>query len=398
MKKIVIVILVVLAMIAAAAFIYRYQILQYSAERFLKSILPHYARIDGIAFEPSRDEVIFKGFKILNPAGFSARYLLEIENLTCHYRMRGKTMLDGFDVMDAVFKNAVLNVERLKSGRSNIEEMKGVTGVTSGVPAEGEGAKRKKASGKRGGGKKFSDVIRLPEAFTIRGGSFVFIDKLNRSRPTIISLDSINALLDIKFNDSYSGIVDAKSEGKGIVNGDADQIVNWTVAFNPNTPKLTMSNRFEVSGVDILTFEPYYDRYSPLVFKKGRFSGTLIFDFDNGNIGSTNEVHLSGLEFYVKPGHENTEFWGSTVPELVKYFRSSFGDIVFDFKIKGDMAAPQFYLGPISKQALTSMAIDKISAAIEKASSGKPGDASEKSDIEKAGEYIKLFKEMMKKK
>jgi hypothetical protein len=239
-----------------------------------------------------------------------------------------------------------------------------------------------------------ADILHLPGAFNISNGRFVFIDRLQR-KTHVITLEDINAEISAKFNDYYTGIVSVASTGSALLNGEKGQTVRWTSSFYPMAAKLTMSNRFEVSNLDMLTFEPYYDRYSPFVFKSGRFGGLLIFDFDNGSIGSSNEVHLSDLEFLVKGGYENAEFWGSTVKDLVKYFTSPYGDIVFDFKIKGEMSAPRFYLGPISKQALTAMAVDKISEAIQQAS-GKEGSV-KNADLKKAGEYIDIVRGILKK-
>jgi hypothetical protein len=171
-------------------------------------------------------------------------------------------------------------------------------------------------------------------------------------------------------------------------------VIKWNVSWNPAAPKLTMSNRFEVSNVDILPFEPYYDKYSPFVFKTCFLSGTLIFDFDNGNIGSTNEVKLSKPLFYIKHDFENAQVFETNVPDLVKYLTSSFGDVVFDFKIKGDMSSPKFFLGPISKEAIARMAIDKISSIMSKAGNSNE----EASEIDKAKQYIDMFKGLIKSK
>jgi hypothetical protein len=103
---------------------------------------------------------------------------------------------------------------------------------------------------------------------------------------------------------------------------------------------------------------------------------------------------LSDLKFFVKQGYENATFWETTVPDLVKYFTSPYGEIIFDFKIKGEMADPKFYLGPKSKEAIISMAVDKISAAIQKGTES-PGGAP-KNDIGKAKQYIDLFKGLIK--
>ena len=154
-----------------------------------------------------------------------------------------------------------------------------------------------------------------------------------------------------------------------------------------------MSNRFEVSGLNLLTFEPYYDSFSPLIFKKGRVSGTLVFDFNNGDIGSTNEIYLSNLAFSVKKGYENQQVWGVTVPEIVRYFTTTSGDIVFDFKLKGDMSRPQFYLGPISKRAIASMVVDRIvSYAVEQATKQSGGK-----EIDKTKQAIDMVRQFLKK-
>ena len=211
--------------------------------------------------------------------------------------------------------------------------------------------------------------------------------------------DNIDGQVSMKLDDMYSKVLRFESLGQGEFNGDKGQVIKWAISLDPTTPKFTMSNRFEVSGIDITTFEPYYDKYSPFVFQKGRFSGTLIFDFDNGVIGSTNEVHISDFLFYVKRGFENEQFWQTSVQDLAKYFTSRSGEVVFDFKIKGDPKNPKFYLGPISKEAVTSMAVDKVGSVIAGLTGVQgPGVSSgAKTDLDKAKEYIGMFKELLKK-
>lgn len=394
LKKIIIMVFLVIAAAAAAIFIYRYQIIQYSVESFIRKSLPPYIQIDKIKFDFNSSKIILSGFRVANPPRFSAVDLIHVSEISCKYKMKGKTILDGFEVFDPILKDPLVNIERLRNGEINLLEMKDYVGEASGDKPIDSAAGRKgepRASGE--GGKKLSDIIKLPHKYTIRNGRIVFMDSLPYTRPHILTLDDINASASIKLNSYYTALLALSSQGAACLNGNKGETIKWTTALDPRAPKLTMSNRFEVSNLDILVFEPYYDRYSPFIFKKGRFSGTLIFDFDNGNIGSSNEIRLSHLAFAVKPDYENAQFWETTVPDLVKYFSSSFGEIVFDFKIKGDMAHPQFYLGPISKQALAAMAIDKIAGAVgelQKSGGGSEGGG-------KAREYIDLFRELIKK-
>lgn len=400
MKKALISIIIIAVMIALAIFLYRYQILQYSAEAFIRKTLPKYVIFDKINFDPKGSRVILKGLKILNPPDFSSSYLLEMDEFVCGYKLKGKSIADGIEIFDPVLNKCVLNVERLEDGRLNLAEMeKELTKAAS--PATGEvTGKGREESGRPMtiGPSRLSGLIKLPETFLLKSSKAVFIDKLTGNVPHTISFENIEAKLIVKLDENYSKILSLASAGGGNVNGRRDEVIKWNMSLNPTTPRLTMSNRLDLYDVQIKTFEPYYDKYSPLVFESGRFSGTLIFDFYNGSIGSTNELHLSGFRFYVKPGYENKGFWDTTVPDLVKYFTSPYGEIVFDFKIKGDMDNPNFYLGPISKQALTSMAIDKISQAISEASNKGSGQSgAPKSDIQKAKEYIDMFKGFIKK-
>jgi len=399
-KRTLLIIISIAAIIALAVFIYRFQIIRYSAEVFIRKSLPSYVKVDSINFDARGSRVTLSGFKISAPRGFSDDYILEIGEVSCRYKLRGKNITEGFEIFEPVFKKFLLNIERLEDGCLNLNEMSSL--IKGNAPAENpppasapsteEGAVKKQPAAV-----KLSDIIKLPENYSLKNGTIIFLDRYGLSRPHIISFENINASLFIKLDDNYSKILSLSSQGQGEIGGNRSEIVRWNTSLNPTAPKLTMSNRFDVYNVKIKPFEPYYDKYSPLVFTDGTFSGLLIFDFDNGNIGSSNEIRLSNFRFYVKPGQENAQFWQTSVPELVKYFSTPYGEIVFDFKIKGDMKNPVFYLGPKSKEALTALAVDKISAAIQDMSKSS-GNTGKKTDLEKAKQYIDMFKGVLNKK
>ena len=393
-KRFLISALMILAIVAAAVFIYRYQILQYSAETFIRKSLPDYISIEKINFDFAQGKVALGNFRILNAPGFSLKYAVEIDELSCRYKLKGKLFLDGIELFEPAIIRPVINIERQRDGKLNLVEMgksiEEAPGKTAQEPAPG----KEKQPSRQGSQTSISDAFKLPDTFDIKDGSIVFTDRLPYSTPHVITFDKVNAKLTLKLDSSYSSVLDMGSTGQGNLNNDPAQKIRWSISLKPMTPKLTMSNRFEVSDIDLLVLEPYYDKYSPFTFQSGYLSGTLIFDFDNGNIGSTNEIHLNKVTFLVKKDYENAEFWGTTVQDLAKYF-TSFGEIVFDFKIKGDMNDPKFYLGPISKQALTVMVIDKVSAIIQEAASGPNGPTPE---TDKTQAYIDLIKSFMKKK
>jgi hypothetical protein len=339
--------------------------------------------------------------KVINPPGFLAKYLLVIKEVRCVYRIKGGIIPQGLNVKKISFKSPEISVERSASGKVNFVEMDSFTKSfpTKSPPTSlsAESRETKSASVLPGQTSKLSDIVKLPPSFRISEGRIFFIDSMPYQQPYEMTIDSIDGSVSVAFNDSYSEITSLSFVLEGILNKSEEQKLKWTSFLDPRTARLTMSNRFEVSDISIPVLEPYYYNYSPIIFKKGRFSGDLVFDFNNGNIGSTNEIKLSGISFYVKEGSETGQFFETSVPDLIKYFTTSSGDVVFDFRIKGDMSSPKFYLGPISKRALTSMAIDKISSyavnQISKQANGAAGGT-----VDKAKDYIDMVKELIKKK
>jgi len=403
--------IITIAVIVVSVSFHRLSIIQYTAETIVRNVLPGYVSIDKISFDIKSSRVTLKGFSIFAPPGFKQKKLIEIAEVACRYRMRGKNILDGIEIVDPVFKRPVLHIERRLDGRLNLSDMSKILSAGQGggygdgkpptvaaarerVKASGAAAGRAVGASAIAGNKKVSDVIRLPESYGVRNGKIVYDDYAAAGGAHVLVFDGIEGDISLRLSNDYARVLRVGSSGQGFLNNDKGEIVKWVIDMDPVAAGLTMSNRLDFYDVQIKPFEPYYDRYSPLIFYRGRFSGTMILDFDNGNIGSTNEVHLSGIAFSVKPGAENAEFWGSTVPDLVKYFRSSSGDIVFDFKIKGEMSGPKFYFGPISKRAITAMAVDKISAALAAASQAPgqgPPQTKEEAQVRAVTDAVKLF-------
>lgn len=400
-KKIFILIIIIIAIVIAAIYIYRHAIIQYYAEKIIRENLPSYVKIDRINFDFAGSKISLNDFKILNPPGFSSEYLLKINDISCRYGIKGKGIPEGIEISDVFFKGADIEIERHRDGRINVVEMGNF--IKSITPKEREGlpaqANTDKApsEAKQGPqrGRKLSDIIELPGSFGIKDGRIAFLDALPYDKPHLITVNSLNGEVSISLDDNYSKILALSFTLEGNMNESRNEVIKWKASLNPATPRITMSNRFDVSSLDLLAFEPYYDKFSPFVFKRGMFSGALVFDFDNGNIGSTNEIILSHIQFYIKPGYESSQMWETNAQDLMRYFTTTSGDIVFDFKIKGDMTNPQFYLGPISKRAITSMAIDKISSVVEQIT--KQGDAAG-GVADKAGDYIDLIRGFINKK
>ena len=406
-KKILIALLVLAIIFFAVVYVYRQAIIQYYGEKFIRDNLPGYINIDKIKFDLGGNLFSISGFKWQNPPGYVSKYALAIEEVRCVYRIRGGIVPKGLDILEISFKRPEIVVERLPDNRINLVEMSNFARrlPAQNLPGEakGESALAQAPSQTtdqrpetKDRSKKISGVVKLPPDFDIKEGRIYFIDSVPYQKPYEIIIDSVNGKVSMSFNDSYTAISSAAFTLQGNLNSRADETLKWIAHLDPKTSKLTMSNRFEVSNLEIRAFEPYYDAQSPVVFSKGKFSGELVFDFNNGDIGSTNEIRLSDVIFLIKEGRENGQFWDASVQDLIRYFTSTSGDIIFDFKIKGDMAHPKFYFGPISKRALTSMALDKISSYAINQITNKTNAAASGS-VDKAQDYIDMFKELIKK-
>ncbi|MBD3427298.1 MAG: DUF748 domain-containing protein [Candidatus Omnitrophica bacterium] len=381
--RILFVVIIIVVVIAAVIYFFGGDIFQYSAEKVLKQNLPPYVHVDKLAFDLKERRMTLEGLRIDNPEGFSKKHLARIAEINCRYRMRGGNILDGIEVTRITASKPVINIERLSGGRINVNEMEQLMKKTDKPAVSANDKGNDKAA------MKISDLVKLTETINVLDGSVVFTDHYVSRPPYKITFENVNGDIQLKLNDDYTGVLFVKSRGTGYIDGQMRQQIDWVVSFDPTASALTMSNRFEVKGIDITQFEPYYDEYSPINIQRGTCSGTLVFDFDRGNIGSMNTIVIKGLRFTPKEGGTAFSAWQQDIiPEMIKYLQSNPDEVTFDFKIKGPMDNPRFYPGPTVKQAIQNMAIDKVSDVIK--SFGKEeGESAGQSDTDKVIDVIK---------
>ncbi|MDP8300006.1 MAG: DUF748 domain-containing protein [Candidatus Tantalella remota] len=397
MKVFGIILLVIFVVAISAFYIFRYDIFQFSAETIIKKLLPDYVHVDRIIFDLENNVLKVDGFGLRNPKGFQNRYLASIETIVCHYKMKGKNILDGIEVTKLEGRRPVINIERLPDDTLNLTQ--------TGEMMKKEGAKETSVTtedaktGKKDiAGRKLSDMVKLPGKIDITDGKITFLDRAVMRRPYYLTFENVNGDIGLSLNSDYTEVMAMSTNGTGYVSGDNKQRIDWIVSMNPQTPELSMGNRFEVQGVDLMLFKPYYDRYLPVDIQRGNFSGTLVCDFDNGNVGSTNTIVLKNLQFVEKQGGGGSgAFWDVSITDVVKYLETSSGDIVFDFKVKGTMENPRFFPGPRVKQAMQSMIVKTVTdllkpkeeGAAEGAAEGSALPAAEpKSDAERVVDII----------
>ncbi|MDP3789416.1 MAG: hypothetical protein Q8R48_03325, partial [Candidatus Omnitrophota bacterium] len=214
MKNFFIGIIILIIVSAAAIFIYRYQILQYSADKIIRSYLPDYVRVEKIDFDAKFGKIILSGFKILNPPDFSNNYLIEIEEVSAAYKMNGKNLVDGFEILNPVFKKPLLNIERLGDGKCNLSEMQAALNSKARVEGRVESTS-KSAQSQSGPGMNPAGIIKLPEKYLLKNGKVVFMDRFGFSRPHMITFENVDAAIMLKFDDRYSKALRLSSTGEG---------------------------------------------------------------------------------------------------------------------------------------------------------------------------------------
>ncbi|MFH1799051.1 MAG: DUF748 domain-containing protein [Candidatus Omnitrophota bacterium] len=378
MKKFLLILLAVFVSTVTVVYIFRYDIFQYSAETIIKKKLPDYVSVDRLIFDLKNNLLEIKTLKIKNPEGFHFKYMAQMDSITCKYRAAGQKILDGIEITEVTASGPVIYLERAASGRVNANEMGQVMsvpgrrerGTLSGeidtVPVlEKPKAVKGEFSRKSLTKKNISDLVKLTNTITIKNGKIVFSDSFVSSSPHVMMFERLNGDLVLDLSRDYSSARSIRSTGTGFINGRDNQKIEWAIFFDPTKKALTMSSEYKIENVDIRLFEPYYDSYSPITIHKGTCSGTLVFNFDNGNIGSTNTLRIKGLDFSLKNSDVFSNYWDSSLPEIIKYLKDASEEIVFDFKIKGDINSPKFYPGPELKKAVQNLVINKIQGMVE---------------------------------
>ncbi|NQT32413.1 MAG: DUF748 domain-containing protein, partial [Candidatus Omnitrophica bacterium] len=349
MKKFFLALFILILLAAGAVYVFRHQIIEYSAqsiESIIKQKLPDYVYVDRLHFDYKNNRLEIRGLAIKNPPGYRNEYLATVDIVVCDYRMRGANILDGIEVTKIVATGPVINIERDSAGRLNVNEMAEVMNPGGGRRLINDGGAKESIVSyvkDRTQINSLSDIVKLTERINIVGGKLILLDSFITRPAYRVTYEDMNGVLDLKLSDDYRKVVFVKSRGDGLVEGKPSQQVKWDIALDPTARDLTMQSSFDVSNIDIRLFEPYYDMYSPVIIDRGRCSGTLVFNFDNGAINSSNTLYLNDFVYREKEGSLGAQYWNVGISEVVRYLKSSSGEIVFDFKITGDMKNPKIY-------------------------------------------------------
>ncbi|NQT90450.1 MAG: hypothetical protein HQ558_04270 [Candidatus Omnitrophica bacterium] len=386
-------IILVLAFLSVGIYVYmnRSALFDHGVDKLIKNLMPSYLEVEDLDIDLKARTISIKNFKVLNPKGFEQSYLVEIPEVNATYTQKDESnILKGIIISDIDLMRPVIYFQRSRDRGLNVQHMDEVL-------CHPQKPREPSLGAKIFAGifyifspvKKIDELLELKPVFNVRSGTFIFDDRYLNDRGYMTTIEEIESQIRLRLKDGFEGVDYVESEGKGLVNGRDGQSLHWVTAYNPNTPELTMSNDFKMRNVDFVHFAPYYDKFSPFIFRRGRASGEMIFNFDSGNIGSTNELRFYNIVLEIKEDFPMQNLWAVSAEDLYRYFTSSSGEIVFDFKIKGPVDSPKFYLGSKTKRALANMVVGKIRDAIygndkdTQQEAGTTTPSEEKSDAEK---------------
>ncbi|MFH1645843.1 MAG: hypothetical protein ABIB11_05415 [Candidatus Omnitrophota bacterium] len=386
-----------LTLILAIVLLYinRYQVIDYGIRFFAKTALPEYVEIKYFDIDIKKGTCLAKGLKVKNPPGFKTPYLLEADSLTILFDGLSSGSSGKFLIKDIKLTSPVFYIVRTDNGLTNIKRFSETIG-------------KKEISSEVTVSSKISALIislLFPDIdfnyatkneipFRLKEGGIIFDDHYDFEKPYQSSILNLEVEGAFNLRNNYRGLSDIRFLLNGMVNGNNDEYISWDMRYVfEDKGQYKMSNTLNVDNLNLPHFEPYYNKFSPFIFDKALARGKLVFDLDNGNIGSTNELRFYSFVIRKKEEFSNLFLWDVNIDDLYTYFASESGEIVFDFKIKGTLEEPKFYMGSKVKKALTRMAVDKIADIfIKRPEQDASGGVSEPSGLEKIEDVIEIFK------
>ena len=186
-------------------------------------------------------------------------------------------------------------------------------------------------------------------------------------------------------------------QGKCNIEGDPTATIKGNIDIFPDSEPLSYVWDFNAYNIPLATLKPYLDRYTPFIVKQGSFNMASDMRAVSGTINGDYTMELTDLLFSVNPNKSNIPFLETSVKKMTLYLTNQKGDVIIDFKQKGQMGGKvSWELGPIAKRAIGMMVIDTVIdviGAIEKGGQTEPMQALP-NDV--PPEVIEIFKGIFK--
>ena len=355
--RVIIWIIVIIAAIIGAAFLYLKLYGKNIIEAKLSGVLGRPIKFESFSLDLKEYKVEFDKFRIPSKAGFKEKDLFSAGKLTVmldkeKFRSERKVIFELIEV-----KNAILHIERNKRGAlniayDNIGKRRYRTGLAyAAMPRPNAALLYKFAKG----------VKKL----AIRDSIIEFTDSYIYGVPYTLNCHDFNLALtsgEMPGFMSLTGTLAFMIPASGYT-AEGKVLVRISMAVYEHMANMEIN--MDTQNIDVMQFQPYFEQYTPFYFKEGLFSSTTKFEMHQNIISSLTTMAFHRLQLWLKPGMQNTQFLNENVNKLVPYLTSGSDDIIFDFTIGGSPANPQFGLGPKVKYAITMVAVQEVGKVLQ---------------------------------
>lgn len=365
-KKILIILIAIIAFLAASVYIFRENIKQYALKVILKSFpIPNVA-MAGINFDETTGKLNLEDIKVKNPRGFQGKYIMEATSLDMKVNITTKPSM-RLDINNINITNPIFYIERSAAGRWNFEELS-----KKGAKAE------KSASIKEDNGFDFikeafaeeesKSKVFLPSTINIKNGTVHFLDNfISPGRGHHIDIFPVTGVISLLRTADEKNYEKITFNGSADLNGKPERALKGYFEIYPTHKDPTYSWQFTASNVPLSSLKPYLDEYTPFVVMQGNFNINSDMKTVDGAVDGNYTMEIMDLVFTLDPDKSDISFLETSVQKLTLYLTNQSGNVVIDFKQKTDSRGnTRWGLGPIAKRAIGMMAIDTIIDIIQK--------------------------------
>jgi uncharacterized protein involved in outer membrane biogenesis len=388
-KKILLVIIIILAFLLASIFIFRTNIKHYAIQTILKSFpLPNVA-LANVNFDETTGKLNLEEIKVKNPRGFRNKYIMEADSIDMNISFTTKPNL-RLDINEIDITKPVFHVERSRDGKWNFQEYTKRDTAASHKEESGFDFIKEAFAAEN---EKKSEVI-FPRTININNGAVHLLDDLaaigTNHKVGLFPITGVISLQYVPEDQNYKKI---SFNGACNIEGNSNRIIKGDIEIYPTRKMPSYMWKFNAYNVPVSAIKPYVDTYSPFIVMQGNFNMASDVKSVDGAVDGNYTMEFSDLVFAINQAKSNIPFLETSVKKLSLYLTNQRGNVVIDFTQKSDAQGNiQWGLGPIAKRAIGMMAIDTVIDIIETIDKGGSGGTS--GDI--PPEVIEIFKGILR--
>lgn len=390
-KKILIAMILIFAILAASAYLFRANIKKYAIDVILKSFpLPNVA-LANVKYDETTGKLNLEEIKIKNPKGFTNEYMAEADSVNMDISFITKPQL-RLNINTIDITNPIFYLERSTNGKWNFQEFQ----------KKEEQASLDKDNGFNFIGEAFAaekekePQVALPRTIKINNATVRLEDNfVSPGKTHRVDFAPAAGTVSLNYLPNTGNYDKISFNGSCNIAENPDSKIKGNIEIYPAKEAPTYKWEFNAYNVPLATIKPYLDRYTPFMVYRGNFNMASVVKSDNGAVNGDYTMELMDLDFDVNPEKSDIPFLETSVKKLTLYLTNQSGNVVIDFKQKGIAGGKMSWaLGPITKRAIGLMALDTVIEIINSIEKGSQPQGALPGDI--PPEVIDIFRQIIK--